>query len=105
MLTPEQVEHAIAQLPGERVTAEYIQSRIATVDYTSPPIDSTLTLCILQLDNGFSVVGESACVDPANYREEIGQQIAYQKAFDKCWLLFGFLLAETRYQRSITRKD
>jgi hypothetical protein len=52
------------------------------------------------LDNGFQVTGESACVDPVNYRRDIGEQIAYQKAFDKCWMLFGFLLAERRFQRA-----
>lgn len=94
MLSPD-LEQAIQQLPGERVTREYIQSRITSVSHFHPV--NTLSICILQLDNGFTVTGESACVDPANYRASIGEQLAYDKAFGKCWELFGFLLAERRF--------
>jgi hypothetical protein len=99
MLSPEQVEQAIQQLPGERVTAQTIQSRIVAAEYLVPN-DSSMTICVLRLDNGFQVTGESACVDPANYRRDIGEQIAYNQAFNKCWMLFGFLLAEARFLRS-----
>lgn len=38
--------------------------------------------------------GESACVNPANYDQEIGERIAYDNAFSKLWAFFGFVLAE-----------
>jgi hypothetical protein len=50
----------------------------------------------LLLKNGFSVRGESACVDPRNFNMEIGQQLAYRDAFSKMWQLEGYLLAEKR---------
>ena len=46
------------------------------------------------LDNGFSVSGESACVNPENYNQQIGEKIAFDNAFRQLWPLFGFLLAE-----------
>jgi hypothetical protein len=89
------LEARLEASPGERVTPEYIKSRIAAVKYFNP--EGTVTMCSLMLDNGYSVRGESACVDPANYDGAIGRKLAYDKAFDALWPLFGFLLAEKRY--------
>ena len=90
------LDHAIAATPGEKVTKEYIDSRIVKTDFMVLP-GTTVTICSIALDNGYSVRGESACVDPANYRQDIGEKIARDSAFDKLWPLFGFLLAEKRF--------
>ena len=50
--------------------------------------------CRIVLDNEFSVSGESACVNAANYNQQIGEKIAYENAFRQLWPLFDFLLAE-----------
>ena len=101
MLTNEQLETKLNECPAERVTPEYMQSRIAQVsfhrivDEHAPAHPSpTATICNILLDNGFSVRGESACVKPENYNQEIGEKIAYDKAFNQLWAFFGFLLAE-----------
>lgn len=54
------------------------------------------TVVCAKLRNGFSIVEESACVDPANYDESIGYTYAIKKIKDKVWLLLGFLLATAR---------
>jgi hypothetical protein len=106
MLNNIELEQAIAATPGEKVTKEYIESRIETVkflhlrDLPEYP-DSTTTMCYIYLDNGFTTHGYSACVDPANFNREVGETISYKQAFDKLWPLFGFLLAEARYLRDI----
>jgi hypothetical protein len=94
-MTDDELQAALEASPGERVTEDYMTSRIAEVVYFR--IGETMTICHVVLDNGFSVIGESACVDPANYKEDIGQMIAYDNAIRKLWQLFGFLLAEKRY--------
>jgi hypothetical protein len=55
-----------------------------------------LTFCVLILRNGFTVTGESACVDPANFNAQMGRDIARKKAIDKMWPLLGFRLADSR---------
>lgn len=55
---------------------------------------STLTFCVLVLENGFTVTGESACVSVANFDPKLGEDIAYKKAIDKIWMLEGYLLKE-----------
>lgn len=50
--------------------------------------------------------GESACVNPENYDEEIGTTIAYDNAFKQLWPLFGFMLAEDQMrEKGHAQKD
>jgi hypothetical protein len=92
MLTNTELEQKLNESPAERVTPEYMHSRISNVDFTK--LTDTVTICNITLDNGYSVRGESACVKPENYNKEIGEKIAYENAFKQLWSLFGFLLAE-----------
>lgn len=96
-MTQEQLDSAIANRPHEKVTKEGIESRITKTDYMVLP-NSTVTMCNITLENGYSVRGESACVDPRNFNLDIGQNLAYKDAFQKLWALEGYLLAERRFQ-------
>ena len=51
-----------------------------------------LTFCVLVLQNGFTVTGESACASPENFDAELGRKIARQNAVNKIWPLEGYLL-------------
>ena len=53
-----------------------------------------LTFCVLELRNGFTVTGESACASPENFDAEIGRRIARENAVQKIWLLLGFRLRD-----------
>ena len=53
---------------------------------------SLLTFCVLILQNGFTVTGESACASPENFDAEIGRKIARQNAEQKIWPLEGYVL-------------
>lgn len=53
-----------------------------------------LTFCVLVLKNGYTVTGESACVSPENFDEEIGRKIARANAVNKIWPLMGYALKE-----------
>jgi len=100
----EQVDTLLNESTGQRVTKPYIERRISNTLFTSLVEGSTVTICQLTLDNGYSVRGESACVDPTNYNEDIGKHYAYADAFKKLWPLFGFLLAENMYRHELTEE-
>jgi hypothetical protein len=51
-----------------------------------------LTFCVLVLNNGFTVTGESACASPENFDAEVGRKIARQNAVQKIWPLMGYEL-------------
>ena len=75
------------------VEKSYIEKRIKDVEYYVLP-GTTVTICSITMVNGFSIRGESACVDPKNFDEAIGRRYAYEQAFDKIWAFEGYLLAE-----------
>lgn len=110
--TEQQIEQEIQAkgLNAPRLTPDHIDSKIKAVEYILPrevckrdngvevfdaPLPlQTLTFCILTLQNGFTVTGESACASPENFDAEIGKEIAYNNAREKIWMLEGYLLKE-----------
>ena len=62
------------------------------VGYDSRHPMSLLTFCVLGLNNGFTVTGESACASPENFDAEIGRKIARENAINKVWPLMGYEL-------------
>ena len=60
-------------------------------------IGDKTTLVRVVLVNGFEIIESSACVDKANYNEEIGAECCIKKIKDKIWMLLGFLL-QTAYK-------
>lgn len=79
-------------MTAQSVTLEQINARITKEEYVVRPHDTLLTFCILTLDNGFTVTGESACADPLKFNEEDGKKYARQAAINKIWPLLGFEL-------------
>ena len=65
-------------------------------DMTMQDMDALklLTFCVLVLQNGFTVTGESACASPENFDAEIGRRIARENAVQKIWPLLGFRLRD-----------
>lgn len=53
-----------------------------------------LTFCVLILQNGFTVTGESACASPENFDAEVGRKIARANAINKVWPLMGYALKQ-----------
>jgi hypothetical protein len=88
-------------LPG-KVDLQMIREKMAHVDYI---YRGTLTICIVEMQNGFKVIGESACVDPQLYSKAKGEQYSFADAIDKLFMLEGYLLLEKRkeYVESITK--
>lgn len=105
-------------LNAPRITPDYIDSKIKAVrfinggvapdyyadDYKDNCGASCLTICILSLENGFTVTGESACASPENFDEKMGREIAYKNAREKIWQLEGYLLKEKLYQNELYKQ-
>lgn len=51
-----------------------------------------LTICVLVLKNGFTIVGKSACASPENFDAELGAKIAREDARRQIWALEGYQL-------------
>lgn len=85
-----------------RVTEALIESKIVDTRFH---VDGLLTLCIIELANGFTVVGQSACASPENYNQDIGERLARSDAFSKIWALEGYLLRERLHYAKFARMD
>lgn len=88
---------------GKRVTPAMLEEEIAHEDYYVWP-NTTLTMCLLTMKNGFSVTGESACAVPANFDAELGRKIARENAKQKLWPLLGFRLRDTLHAEYLADK-
>jgi hypothetical protein len=81
-----------------KVTEDSIKARVESVSCIRVE-ETTLTICIIKMVNGFTVVGESACADPANFDAQIGAELAHANAFEKLWQLEGYLLKERMHNQ------
>lgn len=113
MITDQQIEQEIVAKgkTAPRVTPQLIESRISSEYYFTAEDGVTgeetakkrpncvyerslslLTFCVLVLENGFTVTGESACASHENFDESIGKRIARDNAIAKIWPLEGYVL-------------
>ena len=53
-----------------------------------------LSICILVMNNGFTVIGKSAPASPENFNAELGRKFAYEDAIRQLWPLMGYALRE-----------
>ena len=114
MSNEKQIEQEIQDkgLNAPRLTPEIIDSKIKAIryltggaspcwmadDYHDNGEAACLTICVLTLENGFTVTGESACASPENFDQNIGQKIAFKNAREKIWLLEGYLLKQKLHE-------
>lgn len=87
-------------LTAPRLTPDDIDERIVGEDYHVFP-GTTVTVCLLRLENDFTVTGESACASPENFDPELGRSIARRNAREKIWSLEGYLLRQRLHEASL----
>lgn len=94
----EEAQQIVDTKTAPRVTEEQIKERIAKVHYITFTEDDNATpvgtLCLMRMQNGFTVTGFSAAASAENFDPEVGQRYAYENAFKQLWPLEGYLLRE-----------
>ncbi|WP_186430873.1 Gp49 family protein [Clostridium sp. BSD9I1] len=75
---------------GVSIGPQMVENFIKEVHISTIGEKTTLVRAVLV--NGFEVIESSACVDKANYNENIGAEVCMKKIKDKIWFLLGFLL-------------
>lgn len=80
--------HIDAQIAGEY----FVRASDAFADASILEGLKCLTICVLVLKNGFTVVGKSACASPENFDEALGRKIARDDARNQIWALEGYKL-------------
>lgn len=80
-------------LTAPRLSPALIDATIVSEAYHVFP-GTTVTVCLLTLRNGFSVVGQAAAASIGNFDIDLGRKIARENAREKIWQLEGYLLRE-----------
>lgn len=86
-----------------KVTLDGIKAKIKGETYTVLP-DKKTTVCQLIMENGFTINGQSACVDIANFNVDLGRKYAFEDALRNTWQLEGYLLAEQIFRTQPVKK-
>jgi hypothetical protein len=99
-------EYSAARATAPRVSLDDMTDKIAAEAYFTageagdalsiPTHEAAknLTLCILTMRNGFTIVGKSAPASPENFDAEKGRRVAYEDAIKQLWPLEGYALRE-----------
>ena len=97
-MTDKQIEEEIQSknLNAPRVTPEIIESKIKKCEFHK--LTEVLTVCVITLENGFTVTGESSCASPENYDKELGEKISRMNAVGKIWTLEAYLLKQKLFE-------
>lgn len=66
------------------------------------PTLNVLTMCVVVMRNGFTVVGKSAPASPENFNAEFGRKLAYDDCIRQLWPLMGFALRDRLARESPT---
>ena len=82
-----------------KITKEFLEAQIAKRHFIMAT--ETKTICIITTPSGFTFLGEADCVSPANFNQDIGREIAFQDAFAKMWMPYGFALAQRLYEAKL----
>ena len=59
-----------------------------------------LTICVIELKNGFICTGMNTCVDMCEWQEDLALKYSYEAAVDRVWEVMGYELTERRFQQS-----
>lgn len=51
---------------------------------------TTTIVCLLTLENGFSIVGSAACINMEDFDVDLGEETALGEAKEKIWELEGY---------------
>lgn len=81
---------------GNAIKADGIISRIHSVDFQTVTLaGNKFMYCGIRMQGGFVVTGKpAACIDPSNWRDEIGQKISFENAFNEIYRLEAYRTME-----------
>jgi hypothetical protein len=98
---------AVAKAPNERVSLASMEAKIAEkhefvmgslLDDAGRDVENSslnlLSVCVLVMKNGFTVIGKAAPASSLNFNRELGKKFAYEDAVRQLWPLEGYALRE-----------
>lgn len=97
MSTPEHIQEKLEGRPNT-VTQQSLTDLMDNAESEEHVFWGKELVISYRLPNGFTILGRSACVDPANFDLAIGQHFAREDAIKKLWALEGYLLQQRLHE-------
>ena len=90
----------------EKINATYWMTGAQAVGEGSPIMPSLhlLTMCIIVMQNGFTIIGKSAPASAANFNAELGRKLAYEDAIRQLWPLEGYALGKNAGKHAMIQR-
>ena len=87
---------SLSDIEANILTSTYFRGADVFDPETAAAVGSldVLTVCIIVLQNGFTIIGKSAPASAANFDPELGRKLAYEDAVRQVWPLMGYALRE-----------
>ena len=79
---------------NDAIAAEYTFRAADAVHAENDQQLSILTIHIIKMKNGFTVLGKAAPASPENFNADLGAKLAREDAIRQIWPLMGFALCE-----------
>ena len=82
----------------DKISGEYYftaDKAVEAIGAPSLPSLCLLTVCIIVMQNGFTIIGKSAPASAANFNADLGRKLAHEDAIRQLWPLEGYLLRST----------
>ncbi|EIU6869113.1 hypothetical protein RV040_003511 [Vibrio alginolyticus] len=77
---------------GKHVKPQDIVDRIEEIDFQTVTLAcNKFMYCGIKMKGGFVVVGKPAtCIDPENWRDQIGRQVSFNNTFEEIYKLEAY---------------
>jgi len=79
---------------ANRVTLDSMKAKVRGEQFFHPTFAPHVTVCVLELENGFVLVGKSAPADAKNFNADLGRDFAREDCIRQMWSLEGYALRE-----------
>lgn len=66
---------------------------------------TTMTVCVLVMQNGFTILGKSAPASPGNFNTDLGRKFAREDAMRQAWAFEGYLLRQRLHDEQVRRRQ
>ena len=85
-----------------KILPSVLDNNVMFVDYHVFP-ETCITVCCITMKNGYNTVGHSGCVDPENFNEELGKEIAKNNAWNAMYHLLSYELKQKMYDDALAK--
>lgn len=79
----------------KKLSQEWIENQVLSEEYITR--GERFMVCIIYTKGGYYVTGESAPINPEEFKDELGRKYSREEALDKIWRIEGLISRKEHY--------